>query len=514
MKEENKQMNTTSRNGRSAGILMHITSLPGGHGTGDLGDNAYAFADFLWRSKQLYWQILPLNPVEEGTGYSPYSSVSAFAGNPLLISLDKLSEAGYLDKASLRRHRMASLEKADFREAELVKHKLLKEAFENFLRTKGKPEKSEFEAFIRREKNWLTDYALYVAIKKKHESAWYQWPAELRDRDPAAIRKFAQDHEKEILYVKWLQFIFQRQWVGLRSYCNAKGIRLFGDIPFYVSHDSADVWSTRDVFSLGRQGQMELVAGVPPDYFNSDGQLWGMPVYRWSQLKKQRYGWWVNRIRKNLQLFDIVRLDHFRAFSAYWAVPASEKTARNGKWIKGPGADLFDEMLHVLHDLPFVAEDLGDIDDAVHSLRERFGWPGMKVLHFAFSDNLPTSDYIPHNHDDNFFVYTGTHDNNTTLGWFKKDIGMAEKENLKRYTGNTVSTRTINTLLIRLALGSVSKTAIIPAQDILNLDQRSRMNSPATSSGNWTWRMLPGSLTKHHEQWLREMTILFNRTGM
>lgn len=490
---------------------MHITSLPGNFGCGDLGPEAFRFADFLQRAGQTYWQLLPLNPVSEATGYSPYSSISAFAGNPLLISPEKLVEDGFLDKKFLKKLILDSKKVVDFEAATKIRNVVFSEVFANFPKVSSSMQKA-FAQFCDNESSWLDDFALFVAIKDEFDGKpWYEWPDELKSRKPNALRRFADEHQPQISNVKLLQFLFMRQWQSLKTYCNEKGVSLFGDLPFYVSYDSADVWSKRNFFSISREGKMEQVAGVPPDYFNADGQLWGMPVFRWNNLKKDKFSWWVDRIRKNMQLYDVLRLDHFRAFEAFWSVAATEKTARKGKWIKAPGHELFTTLREELGTLPFIAEDLGDIDEHVHSLRTTFEMPGMKVLQFAFGDNITTSEYIPHNYEQEFVVYTGTHDNNTTLGWFRKDANRIEKKNLERYFDEKVTPQNINTLLIRLAWSSVAKTAIIPLQDLLDLDEKARMNAPATVKGNWTWRMLPGELNTNHERWLRSITEIFAR---
>jgi 4-alpha-glucanotransferase len=497
---------------RSSGILIHITSLPGPYGVGDMGPEARKFADFLRRTGQSYWQLLPLNPTGEATGHSPYSSISSFAGNTLLISVDDLVDEDLLKKADVLPFRKSSLPKADFSSALKMTSVLHHKAFENYRANASNKEKRSFSAFCERENKWLDHFALYVTIKDQFKGLpWYKWPSDLKDREPSALRKFGKSHTGEIEKTKWLQYIFFLQWSRLRTYCNAAGISLFGDLPFYVSYDSADVWSNRDIFSINKAGQMELVAGVPPDYFNADGQLWGMPVFRWDVLKRMKYSWWLQRIRKNTELFDLLRLDHFRAFAEYWAVPASQKTARNGTWKKGPGADLFKAIKKSLGDLPFVAEDLGDIDESVHQLRTDFLLPGMKVLQFAFGENFPRSEYLPHNHEKDFVVYTGTHDNNTTRGWWRIDAGKTERANLMEYAQVKDPKATVNRTLIRLAFASVSRMAITPMQDILGLDEKSRMNAPATTEKNWLWRMKAGMITPSVERWLRGITCLFER---
>jgi 4-alpha-glucanotransferase len=497
---------------RTSGILMHITSLPGSFGIGDLGPESRNFADFLAESSQTYWQMLPLNPTSESTGHSPYSSISAFAGNPLLISPDELAKKGYVSSADLRIGKIKPGKEVSFSHALEFKTALLDTAYENFKTRLNKIDDRAFEKFVHAEKYWLDDFALYVTLKKNNRGKpWYEWPHDYKSRNTSALENFSRKHSDEITKVKWIQFIFREQWLSLKHYCNTSGIRLFGDLPFYVSYDSADVWSNRKIFSLDKDGNMKFVSGVPPDYFNDDGQLWGMPVFRWDELKKQDYSWWVRRIENNMQMFDILRLDHFRAFSNFWAVDASEKTARKGKWKKGPGLEFFQVLTKRFGPLPFIAEDLGDIDENVHSLREMFNLPGMKVLQFAFGGDFPDSDHIPHNHQENFVVYTGTHDNNTSIGWFKKDAGEIERKNLKHYFGRKIQAKQIHTLLIRAALASVAKYAIVPMQDLLGQGEESRMNAPATVGGNWLWRLSHKMITPGIVKELNEMTKTFGR---
>ncbi len=498
---------------RAAGILLHITALPGPFGCGDLGYEARAFADFLADAGQRVWQVLPLNPTEKETGYSPYSSYSSLAGNTLLISPEGLRDAGWLDAADVKHYQLTSSSRADFSKAEETKATLFDRAYAKFVASKNKRAKQAFASFCERERKWLNDFALYSVLKNSQEGKpWFAWPDQLKNRNAAALRQAARQHRDALQKIKWLQFCFFSQWSALKQYCNEKKIRLLGDLPFYVSHDSADVWANREIFSVDKKGNAILVAGVPPDYFNADGQLWGMPVFRWDILKTKKYGWWIQRFKKNIELFDVLRLDHFRAFADYWAVSSKEKTARNGKWKAGPGEDLFHVAERELGQLPFVAEDLGDINDKVFQLRDAFEFPGMKVLHFAFSDNLPTSDYIPHNYTPNFVVYTGTHDNNTTVGWYRKDISKTEKRNLTRYfDGMDLSEENIHYHLVRLAYASVAKLAIVPVQDILGLDESARFNAPATIENNWVWRMPSQRLSKKIEHWLREQTFLFGR---
>lgn len=497
---------------RSAGLLLHITSLPGKYGIGDLGPEAYAFADFLQRSAQRYWQVLPVNPIDRSNGYSPYSSVSSRAGNALLISPDLLVKKGLLAYRDLRKARLEASDIVDFEKAEHVKKQLLQKAYGSFYRTAGPKDKKQFKQFCETERTWLDDYASFVLLRDLHGGKnWNEWEVPYRDRHKKILISVAAEHETRLNEIKWQQFEFFSQWQAFRNYCNSKAIRLFGDIPFYVSYNSADVWSAREFFRLDSKGLPTFVAGVPPDYFNKDGQLWGMPVFNWSRLKRDRYSWWVNRIDHNLRMFELVRLDHFRAFADYWAIPMGEKTARNGKWLKGPGSVFFDVVRQAIGRLPFVAEDLGDIDEPVRQLRASFQLPGMKVLQFAFGGDINKSEHIPHNYSDNFVVYTGTHDNNTTRGWFGTDLKKSERANVKRYLGTGLSEENVHLELTRLAYASVAQIAIIPVQDLLGLNKEARFNSPATLSNNWKWRLKRGTLTPAIARWLNGMVDLYNR---
>jgi 4-alpha-glucanotransferase len=325
------------------------------------------------------------------------------------------------------------------------------------------------------------------------------------------LEQLAKKHAAELEKIKWLQFIFDKQYKELKAYCNERNILLVGDLPIYVSYDSVDVWAHRSIFNVDEMGNLLGVAGVPPDAFSDDGQLWGMPVYRWDVLKEQNYDWWVERFQRNKELFDLIRLDHFRAFADYWEVPAGETTARNGQWKPGPGADFFQSMENQLGDLPFVAEDLGDINEAVFQLRDQFQMPGMKVLHFAFDEDMPRSEYIPHNYKQNFFVYTGTHDNNTTRGWFRQDSSPEQRHRLEKYAGRTVNEEEVHLVLGRMAYASTAKTAILPIQDVLGMDENGRMNIPASGENNWVWRLVPSQITPAAEHLLQEWTWLYNR---
>jgi len=498
---------------RSAGVLMPIASLPSSFGIGDFGKKARDFADFLSRSGQTIWQLLPLNPVTCEADYSPYSSHSSMACSPLYISLEMLAAEGLLDINELKRKALRPSHTIHYREAEKTKCALLDHAWSNFKNKASIPFKKEFENFAYEQAAWLDDFALFVVIKTQHDNKpWYEWPDDYRLRNTSELESFSKKNQDELNKIKWQQFIALRHWKALREYCNNLNIQLLGDLPFYVSYDSVDVWAHTEIFSVDENGSLFGVAGVPPDYFNDEGQLWGMPVFRWDVLKKQGYRWWVDRLRKNMELFDLLRLDHFRAFANYWEVPAKEKNAIHGKWKSGPGAAFFKVIEHELGHLPFIAEDLGEIDEKVFALRDKLGFPGMKVLQFAFDKNMPRSIYIPHEFTSSFVVYTGTHDNNTTRGWYRKDTTSEDRARINAYLNKKVNEKNISEELIRMAYGSVAKIAIIPIQDILNLDERARVNTPSTRGGNWRWQLQSGTISTATENKLREWATIFGRS--
>ncbi|RRB04936.1 malto-oligosyltrehalose synthase [Larkinella rosea] len=497
---------------RSAGLLLPVTSLPSAFGVGDLGPEATAFADLLARSRQKYWQMLPLNPTDAGAGHSPYSTHSSMAGNTLLVSPELLVQDGLLNPAELAHHALPTTDTVDYTRAGWVRNILFEKAFQTFRAGGFDSLQRQFQQFCRREAYWLDDYALYQVFKQQFKNdAWFQWPTEYRLRDAGALQSFAESHPDALEKVRWLQFIFDRQWQGLKTYCNNRGIQLLGDLPFYVSYDSADVWSHPDIFSLDETGKLVTVAGVPPDYFNANGQLWGMPVFHWNRLKERKYDWWVRRIRKNCALFDQVRIDHFRALSEYWEIPAGAETAIDGEWKPGPGADFFRVLKKELGTLPLVAEDLGDISEDVYRLRDAFKLPGMKVIQFAFHSDPAHSPHIPHNYTTNFIAYTGTHDNNTTRGWYRQSLRPELRKKVAQYVGKPVSDKNVHLVLAQLVYASVAKTVILPVQDVLGLDETARINTPAAVVNNWLWRLKPGQLTPEAEIRLQEWTTLYNR---
>ena len=493
---------------RLSGILLHPTSFPGRLGIGDLGDEAYRFVDWLVEAGQKLWQVLALGP----TGYadSPYASFSAFAGNFFLISPDRLVEEGDLLPADLADAPPFPTDHVDFGWVIQYKTNLLRQAARRFFDLASPERREPFDAFCHDNRRWLDDFALFMAVKAEHKLViWTQWEEDIALRQPEALAGWRAKLTDEILFHKYLQFQFTRQWQALRRYANERGLKIMGDIPIFVAHDSADVWAHPEMFYMDEWGEPTVVAGVPPDYFSATGQRWGNPIYRWNLIKEGGYAWWVERVRHTFALVDILRIDHFRGFEAYWEIPASEPTAVVGQWIEGPGADFFHALQKALGDLPIVAEDLGVVTPEVVALRERFGFPGMAVLQFAF-DSDDTNPYLPFNLDANCAIYTGTHDNDTVRGWYDS---QAEKlrDKLRVYMG--VDGHDINWDLIRLALASVADIAVIPLQDVLGLGHDARMNLPGEPSGNWQWRYWPGALTGSLAHRLRTLTEIYGRRG-
>jgi 4-alpha-glucanotransferase len=499
-------------NERGAGVLAHITSLPSPFGAGDMGPGATQFANALHKAGQKYWQILPLSPVNDKAQFSPYSSWSAMGGNISLISPELLVVDGLLNQGDLDPYIEAGTDKADLAATARVKELLLDKAWKNYVAGSANWLTEPFTVFSKTEDYWLNDFALYSVLKSVNKGLpWHQWPTKYKTRDSKALHDFIHKNNLKIEQVKWQQFIFARQWKKLKQHCHDLGINNIGDLPFYVGYDSVDVWANPEIFDLNKNGEMQSVAGVPPDYFNAEGQLWGMPVFNWDKLKQQGYDWWVKRIRKNIELFDIVRLDHFRAFASYWSVPATETTAINGQWKKAPGDDLFRALKKQLGHLPFIAEDLGDIDESVYQLRDKWQLPGMKVLQFAFGA-AAVSTHTPHNYTPNHVAYTGTHDNNTTRGWFDDEAGKKARKELERYSGVKVKAQNINEVFIKTAFASVANTAIVPIQDLLGLDGDARMNQPSTTDGNWAWRLTPADLENLLIKKLKKLTTFYNRS--
>ncbi|MFH1625600.1 MAG: 4-alpha-glucanotransferase [Pseudomonadota bacterium] len=495
---------------RGSGILLHISSLPSPFGIGDFGPWAYRFADFLAETKQAFWQILPLNPIEPAYSGSPYHSISAFACNFLLISPEFLVRDGLLTKKDIESIPRFLKERVDYQAVVAYKEQLLYRAYEGF---KKETTNYEYKKFCEENSSWLEDFALFITLKDHcYGRVWSEWPPEIRDRDREALQQLAEKLRDRMEFQKFLQYIFFKQWSSLKLHCNQKGIQIIGDIPIYVEYDSVDLWTNPEIFKLNSERRPYVVSGVPPDYFSATGQLWGNPVYRWEVLRQKGYDWWVRRIEQDLKLFDLVRVDHFRGFVGYWEVPARESTAMNGRWVEAPAEDFFKALLKRFPYLPIIAEDLGVITPDVREVMNRFAFPGMKVLLFAFGDDVPTNPYIPHNHIQNSVVYTGTHDNNTVKGWFEREATPAEKERLFRYLGRKTSAEEVHWEFIRLAMMSVADTVIIPMQDILGLDEEARMNRPATTQGNWLWRLLPEQLIPQVSTRLLEITEIYGRT--
>ena len=467
-------------NDRSCGVLLHPTSLPGPEGIGTLGEDARRFVDLLSNAGISFWQILPLSP--PACGESPYSSFSAFAGNPLLVDLSQLALEGDLPEIFYQPNPKGNL--VDFANVTELKMELLRKAAVTFLAGNKCQRMESFWHFCDTTP-WLHDYALFMALKNHYKGvSWHKWPAACANLKPGAYEKLSVEMGPEIGVQKYIQWQFCRQWQSLRSYANAQNIKLIGDLPIFVAYDSVDVWCNRKLFILDDTGKPRSVAGVPPDYFSSSGQLWGNPLYDWDVHCNEGYRWWIERIRHTFSLFDTVRIDHFRGFEAAWHVPASHRTAKNGKWVKGPGYGLFEAMQGAIGDLPIIAEDLGVITPEVVELRDTCGFPGMKILQFAF-DSGPENPYLPHNFTRSCVVYTGTHDNDTTLGWYN---GLSRQHQLHICNYIGCCENEIVTGMIRAALMSVANMAIIPFQDLLGLDSGARMNIPGTATGNWAWR--------------------------
>jgi 4-alpha-glucanotransferase len=490
-------------NKRGCGILLHPTSLPGFGGIGTLGANARRFIDLLHDMGMSYWQMLPLTP--PACGNSPYSSFSAFAGNPLLIDLERIASEGDLvqDSCSGR----CPENHVDYSAVAGSKTELLYQAGDAFLTRQDDPRTHEFQRFCDTTP-WLHDYALFMALKQRfHGKSWSRWPDKVSRITPQAYQKYSEELSPEIGIQKYLQWQFSRQWGELRSYANQRGIAMIGDIPIYVAHDSADVWSHRELFLLDEKGKPTVVAGVPPDYFSASGQLWGNPHYDWDVMEQNGFQWWIERFRTTFELFDIVRIDHFRGFEAAWQVPAKARTARGGHWIKGPGEKLFDALQTALGTLAIIAEDLGVITPGVIALRDRYNFPGMKILQFAFDAELDDRD-LPHNHVRQGVVYTGTHDNDTSSGWCMS-LSDADRLEMIEYLGSTGVDCAGD--LVRAALMSVSNTAIIPFQDILKLGSEARMNIPGTAFGNWEWRFTWDMLPLHLTAELRSQVERYGR---
>lgn len=476
---------------RTSGVQLQVPSLPGLFGIGDFGPQAYRFVDWLAAAGQSWWQLLPLTPTDPFYASSPYRSSSAFALNPLLISPELLVRDRLLPRRALAGRRSPQQGRIDYHRVRAWKPPLLSRAWQ-----KAGTRHPGFATFCRSHRYWLDDYVLFVTIKSEFAGrAWADWPPELRDRDPEALRRIADQFGDELDRERFIQFVAWNQWQRLRRHCRGSGIRLIGDLPIYVDHDSADVWAHRELFLLDRAGRSRRAAGVPPDYFSRTGQLWGNPVYRWAAHRRQRFAWWLSRIRHGLLLFDQLRIDHFRGLAAYWSVPADAPDARGGHWTRAPGSALLTAIRLQFPAMPLVAEDLGHITPDVERLRRRFRLPGTRVLQFGFGADSPASPHRLDNLEPDAVVHTGTHDNDTTRGWFEHEASPATVRRLECLVGRRLSKRNVSQTMIRLALESRARIAIIPLQDVLGLGSRARLNTPGTTCGNWQWRVAPARLT-------------------
>jgi len=495
---------------RGSGVLLHISSLPSAHGIGDLGPAAFAFADLLAAAKQSYWQVLPLNPTEESGSDSPYYSCSSFAANPLFISLERLVDVGLLSARDCAGAPAFREDIVDFVAVRAYKTLLLYRAFLNFRDSASS--QSAFTRFCADQRHWLDDHALFVALRRAHpDKPWSSWPARLRDRTVTALEQARSELADAVLQEKFLQFVFSEQWTRLRAHCAGRGIKLIGDLPIYVAHDSADVWANPRMFKLDKEYLPTVVAGVPPDYFSATGQRWGNPVYDWAALKASGFGWWANRMRRIASLFDVVRIDHFRGLVQYWEIPASEPTAVKGAWCPVPTDEFLAVVRRAAPQLSVIAEDLGLITPDVREVMVRHNLPGMKVLLFAFTEDGAANPYLPHNYERATVVYTGTHDNPTARGWFEREVSTQERARMSRYLGVDVTADTVAAHLVQLAMASVADTCMAPLQDVLALGADARMNRPATTQGNWLWRCGPSLMAALPTSRLAEMAAAYGR---
>jgi len=491
---------------RLSGVLLHVTSLPSYGGVGDFGPAAYAFVDFLASAKQRLWQVLPLSPT--GYGSSPYSALSAFAGNPALISLERLAQDGWI--AWERLEGLPGHDgPADFDSAMGHKLPLIEEAARNFLDRANDDQRARFQKFCEDNLSWLPDYAMFNVLRQRYSyTSWIEWPQEYALRKHDAMTALLTEEGRALATEQAIQFFFDQQWCALRAHCKERDIRILGDVAIFVNYDSADVWTHPEMFELDAERKPIRVSGVPPDYFSATGQRWGNPLYKWGELRERGFDWWVARVRRSLALYDMVRLDHFRGFEAYWSIAADEETAINGQWVKAPGHELFQRLKDVFGELPFVAEDLGLITPEVDELREHFGMPGMRILQFGFSDR-GAHIYLPHKFVPNTVVYTGTHDNNTTLGWWRDDCGAVERAHAQTYLQTIEHDGDIVWAMMRAAARSVAYLCIFPMQDILHLGSEARMNTPAAGAGNWTWRYRQDAL---HPDFATKLAALMEMT--
>jgi 4-alpha-glucanotransferase len=493
---------------RVSGVLLPIPCLPSRFGIGDLGPGSYRFADYLHSAGQRVWQILPLNPTAPAYQYSPYHGASTFACNPLLVSAEHLAAEGLLDQDDIPPPVLPE-DRIDYAGVAQVKQRLLDKACARF---RQRLPVEDYARFCAENAAWLDDYALFAALNARFpDTAWNRWPGEFQQREPEALARLQSELHDAIEDLKIVQYFFCRQWIGLKANCHEKGIRIFGDLPIYVPFHSADVWAHPRLFKLDETGSPLAVSGVPPDYFSTDGQLWGHPVYRWDAHRETRYEWWIRRFARNLALFDYLRIDHFRGLVAYWEVSADEPTAVNGRWVRTPAEDFFTELRHRFVCLPVIAEDLGVITADVREIMQASGFPGMRVLMFGFSEEPSTNVNAPHNIPENCVVFTGTHDNNTVRGWFGMEASALEKRRLELTIGREPDIATLHWEMIRLAMMSPARMCITPVQDLLGLGPEARINTPGRWEGNWLWRMSPGQLAALPRQQLLELTEVFGR---
>ena len=493
---------------RASGVLLHPTSLPGPHGSGDFGREAYHFVDWLVGAGQKLWQILPLGGI--GPGNSPYMSPSAFAGNVLMIDLAELAEQGWLEPADLAPVPGLNAQRLDFAEVVPFRMERLARAASAFAE-RGTPAQQEaFAGFAARHHDWLGDYALFMALAEAHDwQDWCDWEPALARREPSALAAARKTHAARVAFWQFCQWAFYRQWLALKAYANGKGVEIVGDTPIFIAHQSADVWAQQALFELDASGRPTVVAGVPPDFFSATGQRWGNPLYRWSEHAKDGYAWWVERVRRTFELVDVVRIDHFRGFAGYWEIPASEPTAVNGRWLPGPGEPLFKAINKALGPMPIIAEDLGVITPDVEALRKKFGFPGMRILQFAFAGDA-SDRFLPHNHEPDTVVYTGTHDNDTVAGWWAT-ASDAERHYARGYLAT--DGHDMAWTMIRAACASVADTAVHPMQDVLALPTECRMNYPGQSEGWWGWRFEWSQVQPWHAHRLAELSRLYGRNG-
>jgi len=498
---------------RYSGILMHISSLPSQFGIGDLGPQAYQFADILAQNKQHFWQILPLNPTEQKHDNSPYHSFAAFAGNPLFISPELLYQDGLLKKEEITNYFQPVKKNIDFKQVYSLKDSLLEKTLQQFV--KFALYHGDYQEFCQQNLFWLEDYALFQCLKSYFQGKpWNQWPSEIKNRHQGTIQKLKKELTLKMEREKILQFLFFNQWNRLKNYCRKKKIKIIGDMPIYVTYNSMDVWCHPQLFKLDQNKEQIYKAGVPPDYFSKTGQLWGNPVYQWEEHHKEKYAWWTQRIKKNLQMVDLLRIDHFRGLIAYWEVPFKEKTAIPGHWVTVPTEDFLAHVINQFPTVPFIAEDLGDITEDVKAIIKKWHFPGMRVLTFAFGNDFPHSIHLPHHYEPIDVVYTGTHDNNTIQGWQSEELKQKHKKNIVRYLGKKINPEEIHWDFIRMVQASVAFLAIIPVQDVLGLGKEARMNNPANPQNNWQWRMTPQQRLKLEQDEmpkLKELSDIYDR---